>query len=56
LLQKLEPNDPPGMAWGLHQAAQQNPNLLQQLWNNPVGKIAAVGIVGFAAKELLSRR
>ena len=53
---QMDPNDPQGMAQGLHQMGQQNPNLLQQVWNNPMGKIAAVGIAGFAAKELLSHR
>jgi len=53
---QMDPNDPQGMAQSLHQAGQQNPNILQQVWNNPMGKIAAVGIAGFAAKELLSHR
>jgi len=44
------------MAQGLHQMGQQDPNLLQKVWNNPMGKIAAVGIAGFAAKEILSHR
>ncbi len=33
---------------------QQNPNVLKQVWNNPLGKVAAVGIAGFAGKEVLS--
>ena len=53
---QIDPSDPQGMAQGLHQMGQQSPNLLQQVWNNPLGKVAAVGIAGFAAKELLSRR
>ena len=53
---QMDPNDPQGMAQGMQQAAQQNPNVLQQVWNNPMGKIAAVGIAGFAAKEILSHR
>jgi hypothetical protein len=53
---QMDPNDPQGMAQGLHQMGQQDPNMLQKVWNNPMGKIAAVGIAGFAAKELLSHR
>jgi hypothetical protein len=53
---QMDPNDPQGMGQQLHQLGQQQPNVLQQVWNNPMGKIAAVGIAGFAAKELLSRR
>ncbi len=53
---QMDPNDPQGMGQQLHQMGQQNPNMLQQVWNNPMGKIAAVGIAGFAAKELLSHR
>ncbi len=53
---QMDPNDPQGMGHQLHQLGQQQPNILQQVWNNPMGKIAAVGIAGFAAKELLSRR
>jgi len=53
---QMDPSDPQGMGQGLHQLGQQNPNILQQVWNNPFGKVAAVGIAGFAAKELLSRR
>ena len=53
---QMDPTDPQGMAQGMQQAAQQNPNVLQQVWNNPMGKIAAVGIAGFAAKEILSHR
>ena len=53
---QMDPSDPQGMAQGLHQMGQQSPNLLQQVWNNPLGKVAAVGIAGFVAKELLSRR
>jgi len=53
---QMDPNDPQGMGQQLHQLGQQQPNVLQQVRNNPMGKIAAVGIAGFAAKELLSRR
>jgi len=53
---QMDPTDPQGMGQQLHQMGQQNPNMLQQVWNNPMGKIAAVGIAGFAAKELLSHR
>jgi len=53
---QMDPADPQGMAQGMQQAAQQNPNILQQVWNNPLGKVAAVGIAGFAAKEILSHR
>jgi len=53
---QMDPTDPQGMAQGMQQAAQQNPNILQQVWNNPLGKVAAVGIAGFAAKEVLSHR
>ncbi len=53
---QMDPSDPQGMGQSLHQLGQQNPNILQQVWNNPLGKVAAVGIAGFAAKELLSRR
>jgi hypothetical protein len=53
---QMDPNDPQMMAQGMQQAAQQNPNLLQQVWNNPLAKVAAVGIAGVAAKELLSHR
>jgi len=53
---QMDSNDPQGMGQQLHQLGQQQPNVLQQVWNNPMGKIAAVGIAGFAAKELLSRR
>jgi len=53
---QMDPSDPQGMAQGLHQLGQQSPNILQQVWNNPLGKVAAVGIAGFAAKELLGRR
>ncbi len=53
---QMDPNDPQGMGQSLHQMGQQDPNLLQKVWNNPMGKIAAVGIAGFAAKEILSHR
>lgn len=53
---QMDPTDPQGMGQQLHQLGQQNPNVLQQVWNNPLGKVAAVGIAGFAAKELLSHR
>jgi len=52
----MNPNDTWGMAQGRHQATQQDPNLLQQVWNNPLGKVAAVRIADFAAKEILRRR
>ncbi len=44
---QMDPSDPQGMAQGLRQRGQQDPNMLQQVWNNPIGKIAAVGIAGF---------
>jgi len=53
---QMDPSDPQGMGQSLHQMGQQDPNLLQKVWNNPMGKIAAVGIAGFAAKEILSHR
>ncbi len=53
---QMDPSDPQGMGQQLHQLGQQQPNLLQQVWNNPMGKVAAVGIAGFAAKEILSHR
>lgn len=53
---QMDPSDPQGMGQQLHQLGQQQPNLLQQVWNNPLGKVAAVGIAGFAAKEILSHR
>ena len=53
---QMDPSDPQGMGQSLHQMGQQSPNILQQVWNNPLGKVAAVGIAGFAAKELLGRR
>ncbi len=49
---QMDPNDPQVM----QQAARQNPTILQHVWNNRMGKIAAVGIAGFAAKEILSHR
>ncbi len=51
---QMNPNDPQGMAQGMQQMGQKNPDALQKVWSNPLGKVAVVGIAGFAAKELLS--
>ena len=56
MVQENLQHDPQGMAHGLHQMGQQNPNMLQQVWNSPLRKGTAVGIAGVPAKELLSRR